>query len=376
MSKYFNSKYDSLEVYTPGEQPKDKKYIKLNTNESPFPPHISVADSLVKWGRYATEREAIDDLRLYCDPECTVLCETLAFQYGTMKENVYVANGSDDILNFAFAAFGEDGVLCPEISYGFYSVFAKYNGIDYKSVPLNEDFTINPEDYCNAGRMVCIANPNAPTGLMLSNEDIEKIVESNKEHVVLIDEAYIDFGGHSCMPLIDKYDNLLVVGTFSKSRSMAGARLGFAFAARGLIEDLETLKYSTNPYNVNSMTQLCGIATLKAQGYYDENCEKIVEAREYTKNELSKIGCVFTDSMANFVFVKVPGFDGEYIYRQLRERGILVRHFSNEKIKDYNRVTVGKMSDMKKFIAALRDIMALEENGGGILSKIKNIIGD
>lgn len=359
MSRFFNKKYGNLEVYTPGEQPKDKKYIKLNTNESPYPPCPEVRAALGAEVVPTLFRNwsAVDDLRLYCDPECTALREALAYEYGTDAKNVYVANGSDDILNFAFAAFGENGVVCPEISYGFYPVFAKYNGIEYNSIPLNDDFTIDADRFCGVGKMVCIANPNAPTGLMLSIEEIEKIVVSNSENIVLIDEAYIDFGGESCMPLCDKYDNLLVVGTFSKSRSMAGARLGFCFGARCLIEDLETLKYSTNPYNVNSLTQLCGVATMKSQEYYDKNCEKIIEAREYTKSELEKLGGVFTDSMANFVFVKFPEFDGEYIYKALRERGILVRHFSNEKIKDYNRVTVGTMNDMKKFISAIKDIM-------------------
>ena len=348
MSRFLNTKYERLEAYTPGEQPKDKKYIKLNTNESPFPPAPGVIDAITK--------EEVADLRLYPDPECTELKKALADSFGTSEKNIFVSNGSDDILNFAFMAFSENGVVFPEISYGFYKVFAELHGIDYESVPLCDDFSIDASDYFKKGKMVVIANPNAPTGLMLSLSEIEKILNENKESVVLIDEAYIDFGGTSSAELIDKYDNLLVVQTFSKSRSLAGARLGFAIANEKIIEDLEKIKYSTNPYSINRLSLIAGCEAVKAESYYKEKCDEIIKAREFTKCEIKKLGFFATDSFANFIFAKHESLSGEFIYKSLREKGILVRHFGNEKICDFNRITIGTMDDMKKLIEALKEI--------------------
>lgn len=349
MSKFLNSKLLALETYVPGEQPQDKRYIKLNTNESPFPPSKNVIN--------AVDRASVENLRLYCNPDATTLKSELAKAYGVKIENIFVANGSDDILNFAFLAFGENGVAFPNISYGFYEVFAKFHGIDYKTPQLNEDFTVNIADYKANDRMIVIANPNAPTGIALSLDEIREIIEANPDRVVLIDEAYVDFGAESCAALTREYDNLLCVMTFSKSRSMAGARLGFAIASRAIIDDLEKIKFSTNPYNVNSLTQIAGVATLLDNGYYADNCKKIIKNREYTVAALQRLGFTVLPSKANFVFVKHQKIGGEELYLLLKEKGILVRHFERERIRDFNRITIGNRREMEALVATLKNIV-------------------
>ncbi len=349
MSRFLSEKFQSLEEYVPGEQPRDKRYIKLNTNESPFPPSPGVLR--------AVNAEEAANLRLYSDPESKVLKEKLAALYAVAPENVYVANGSDDILNFAFMAFGDNGVAYPAISYGFYSVFAALHGIDAEEIPLQTDFSIDPSQYCAKNKLVVIANPNAPTGLLLSVAEIEKILLSNRDSVVVIDEAYIDFGGESCLPLMAKFDNLLVVQTFSKSRSMAGARLGYAFGAPALIRDLEKLKYSTNPYNINRLTQAAGAAALDDDSYYRNNCRIIQENRAFTTEKLRSLGFTVTDSKANFIFVKYAKLPGDTLYRMLKDRGILIRHFGRPEIVDYNRITIGSREEMEQFIQAVTEIL-------------------
>ena len=349
MSRFLNKKYSGLTAYTPGEQPRDLQYIKLNTNESPYPPGAGVSAAIT-----APE---IGDLRLYSDPTCTALRERFADLYKVDLPNVFVANGSDDILNFAFMAFGGDGVVFADITYGFYPVYAALHGIDAVEIPLKEDFSIDPTGFVNAGRMVVIANPNAPTGIAMPLGEIEGIVKSNPKHVVLIDEAYVDFGGSSALSLTKKYDNLLVVGTFSKSRSLAGARLGFAVASEAIIEDLERLKYSTNPYNVNRLTQTIGIAALGENGYYMDNCKKIIETREYTAAALGELGFRVLPSSANFIFAESGRIGGAEFYRQLKARGILVRHFDSPKICNFNRITIGTKEQMEKFVNTTREIL-------------------
>lgn len=349
MSRFLNNKYLSLEAYTPGEQPQDMQYIKLNTNESPYPPAPEVLEAL--------NRSDIADLRLYSDPDCAQLKIALAETYGVEKENIFVSNGSDDILNFAFMAFGENGAAYPDISYGFYPVFAQLHNIDSTVVPLKEDFSIDPADYFGLNRLIVIANPNAPTGMTLSASQVESILTANPGSVVLIDEAYVDFGGDSCVPLTKKYDNLLVVMTYSKSRSMAGARLGFAVGSKALIRDLDLLKYSTNPYNVNRLTLKLGKATLDAADYYKEKCAAIIETRTYTTGELENLGFTVLPSAANFIFAKKDGVDGGYIYQQLKKRGVLIRHFTKERIKDYNRITIGTKEQMDVFLEKLKEII-------------------
>ena len=281
----------------------------------------------------------------------------LARLHDKKSSQIFVSNGSDDILNFAFLAFGAEGILFPDISYGFYEVFANLHGLPFEKVPLKSDFSIDVDDYCKQNKMVVIANPNAPTGMALPLKKIEKILKANPENVVLIDEAYVDFGGESCADLIEKYHNLLCVQTFSKSRSMAGARLGFAIGNEELIADLEKIKYSTNPYNVNALTQAAGVAAIQDNSYYMRNCRRIVKTRNYTKKALEKLGFTVLSSKANFLFAKCEQFSGLELYLLLKEKGILVRHFEKERIKDFNRITIGSQKEMEAFIDAVKEIL-------------------
>ena len=352
MSIFLSSKYRNLEAYTPGEQPRDMKYIKLNTNESPYPPSKRVVDALTS--------EEVLKLNLYSDPTCRALKTSIAELYGVEYENVFVSNGSDDILNFSFMAFCEGektGVKFPEISYGFYSVYAELHGASYKGIPLKDDFSIDINDYMGNDATVVIANPNAPTGIALTLDEIESIVKANPNHIVLIDEAYVDFGGESAIKLTKKYSNLLVVCTFSKSRSLAGARLGFAIANKEIIADLEKIKYSTNPYNINRLSLIAGEMAILDNDYYMDNCKKIIKTREYTQSKLLELGFEVTDSKANFIFAKSDKIGGKELYLALKERGILVRHFDKEKIKDYNRITVGTQEEMETLISAITEIL-------------------
>ena len=350
MSRFFSSKYSSLEAYVPGEQPKDMKYIKLNTNESPFPPSESA---------YEAARLEASRLQLYSDPECSVLTKKAADVFGVSKENILMTNGSDEILNFAFMAFCDrkHPIVFPEITYGFYPVFAELNGIPYEEIPLKDDFSVDYRDYVGVNKNVVIANPNAPTGIALPIWQIEEIVKSNPDNVVIIDEAYVDFGAESAIKLTEKYDNLLVTGTFSKSRSLAGARLGFGIGNKSLICDLNTIKYSTNPYNINRMTMAVGCAVLDDNEYYMNNCKTIIENREYTVCGLEAMGFTVLPSLANFVFAKHPEISGEELYLKLKERGILIRHFKKEKIKDFNRITIGTKDMMDEFLSRVSEIL-------------------
>ena len=350
MSRYFTERFASLKPYTPGEQPKDTQYVKLNTNESPFPPSPGVAAAVAaESGR----------LQLYSDPENTALRTKLAQMYEVTPRQVLVTNGSDDVLNFAFMAFGDEKspLAFPDISYGFYPVFAELNHIPYAQIPLREDFTIDPQDYMGIGKTVVIANPNAPTGLCLSLSDIEAIVKSNPDNVVIIDEAYVDFGAESAMTLVNTYPNLLVVQTFSKSRSMAGARLGFAIGNESLIADLNTLKYSTNPYNVNRMTEFAGVAALEENSYYLANAQTIIQNRQWTTAQLQSLGFTVLDSKANFIFAKSDRISGESLYKELKQKGVLVRHFTKDRIAPFVRITIGTMSQMETLINCIKEIL-------------------
>ncbi len=349
MSRFLSEKYQKLVAYTPGEQPQDRAYIKLNTNESPYPPSPLVAE--------AVTGAALSDLRLYSDPEGRRLKEKLAGLYGIAASQVFLSNGSDDILNFAFMAYGDHGAAFPDISYSFYPVFAALHGVPCQVVPLREDFSLAPEDYENSGKLLLIANPNAPTGIALNREQIRRILESNPHSVVVIDEAYVDFGAESALPLLSEFSNLLVVMTFSKSRSMAGARLGVGFSSPEIIEDLEKLKYSTNPYNVNSITMVMGCAAVEADGYFRENCRKIMETREETAKALTALGFEILPSKANFLFLRKAGFGGKELYGKLRERGVLIRHFDKPRIADFIRVTIGTPAQMEIFLRALGEIL-------------------
>ena len=350
MSRFFSEKYAALLPYTPGEQPRDMKYIKLNTNESPFPP----SEAVVR----AAEREA-GRLQLYSDPEVTELMLEAERVFGVARDMILMTNGSDEVLNFAFMAFSDATrpIVFPDITYGFYPVFAELGRIPYREIPLKEDFSIDYRDYLSVGANVVIANPNAPTGMALSLDEIEAIVRSNPDNVVIIDEAYVDFGAQSAIPLTQKYDNLLVTGTFSKSRSLAGARLGFGIGNKELIRDLNTIKYSTNPYNVNRMTAAAGAAALRDNEYYMQNCERIKESREYTREALISLGFRVLPSEANFLFAESTEIRGEELYLALKARGILVRHFKKERIKNFNRITIGTIDEMRAFVGAVEDIL-------------------
>lgn len=350
MSRFMSEKHAALEAYTPGEQPRDRRYIKLNTNESPFPPSAGVLRAVEAESR---------NLQLYSDPECRDLNQEAAAFFGVEPDEILMTNGSDEILNFAFMAFGDENhpFAFPAISYGFYPVFAKLNHVPYTAIPLREDFSIAADDYVHCGKHMMIANPNAPTGLALSLSEIERIVATNRDRVVVIDEAYVDFGGETAIPLVKTYDNLLVTRTFSKSYSLAGARLGFGVGSKALIADLRTIKYSTNPYNVNRMTMAAGTAALQDAAYYRENCQTIMQNRAYTKEKLEARGFTVTDSKANFLFAAHPRLDGGKLYQELKERGILIRHFDSPAISQYNRITVGTKEQMDALIAAIEDIM-------------------
>lgn len=350
MSRFFSEKYSSLVPYTPGEQPRDMKYVKLNTNESPFPPSPGVA---------AAVAAEIGSLELYSDPECTELRSAMAEVYSVTPSMIVMTNGSDEALNFAFMAFADDKrpLRFADITYGFYPVFAALNHIPTNIVPLDETFSVVPDDYIGVPDTVVIANPNAPTGRLLPLSDIERIVSSDPDRVVIIDEAYIDFGGTSAVGLTKKYRNLLVVGTFSKSRSMAGARLGFAIGDPALIADINTIRYSTNPYNVNRMTVAAGVAALRENEYYARHCKTICENREWTAGALAELGFEILPSSANFVFARSDKIGGGELYRALKERGVLVRHFDSARIANFCRITIGTREQMETLVRCICEII-------------------
>ena len=357
MSKYFSSKFASLEPYVPGEQPQDMSYIKLNTNESPFDPPKEVVPVI---------REAARSIRLYSDPESNELRQAIADYYGLEPENVMATNGSDEALNYAFMAFcdEEHPIVFPEITYGFYPVIAKLNNIPYETISLREDYTIDVREYEGINKNICIANPNAPTGIALSLEEVEQIVRTNPDNIIIIDEAYVDFGARSAVPLLYRYDNLLITQTFSKSRSLAGGRLGFILGAKDLIADMNTLRNASNPYNINRMTAKAGIVTLRENTYFKNSCQAIQFNRRYTSRALEALGFEILPSSANFLFIRSERIGGEELYLRLKEKGVLIRHFSDPKISDWNRVTIGTKVQMDKFLAKVEEIFVEQDEEG------------
>ncbi len=350
MSKYFSKRFSALSPYTPGEQPQNQKYVKLNTNESPFPP----SKRAVEMARCEAER-----LMLYSDPECRELSRIFSCEMGVAPDEVIFGNGSDELLNFAFMAFCSE--TCPavyaDITYGFYKVYAALNRVPSVVIPLEDDFRIDIDKYILTRGTVFIANPNAPTGIALSVSEIERLVASNSERVVIVDEAYVDFGAESAVSLTKKYDNLMVIGTFSKSRSMAGARLGYAIANRELIGDINRLKYSTNPYNINRMTMAAGIGAISDKDYFENNCRAIIKNRKWTVEKLEELGFSILPSTANFIFAKSDKIDGEGLYLKLKEKGVLIRHFNDERIKEYNRITIGNSEEMQILVDKITEIL-------------------
>ena len=351
MSRFFSSKYAALEAYVPGEQPSDmSRYVKLNTNESPFPPSSKALE-------YAAANTR--SLNLYSDPQSQLLTQAVAKTYGVDPDMVLVTNGSDEILNFAFMAFTDkkNPALFADITYGFYPVFAQLNDSPYETIPLRDDFSLCVDDYIGKKGTVFIANPNAPTGVALEVSEIERLVKSDPDRIVVVDEAYVDFGAQSCVALTKKYRNLLVCQTFSKSRSFAGGRLGYGIGDPAIIADLNTIKYSTNPYNVNSMTSAMGIGILEDEEYTKTNCLKIIENRNYTVDALKRLGFQVLPSCANFIFVSSDSIEGGELYRRLKEKGVLVRHFTKERISNWCRVSIGSRESMEIFIEKVMEIL-------------------
>ena len=353
MSKFLSKEASRLAPYTPGEQPQDQQYVKLNTNESPFPP----APKVVK----ALSRAEVLKLNLYSDPTCSRLVEAIAKRYELQPENVLTGNGSDEILAFAFRAFcGEGrGLAYADITYGFYKSQVALFGLDAKVIPLREDFTLNVDDYMDFPGTIVITNPNAPTGIPVPRTDIQRLLEADPDRVVIVDEAYVDFGGESCVPMIYRYDNLLVVQTMSKSRSLAGGRVGFALGSPELISALNRVKYSFNPYNVNRLSIVAGAAAVEDEDYFQTCTAAIQNNRAWTVRELEELGFTVLPSQANFIFAKSDKIPGGDLYRKLKENGILVRWFDADRIRDYVRITIGSLEQM----AALVDEIArlLEE---------------
>ena len=353
MSGFFSKKYAALTPYTPGEQPNDMRYIKLNTNESPYPPSEKAL-------RYAAENARIPNL--YPQPDDLELGAAVGALYGLGADETMLTNGSDEGLNFAFMAYCDEGcpALFPDVTYGFYPVFAELNRVPMIEVPLREDFSVCIEDYLELDGTVFLANPNAPTGIALKAEEIERMLRARPDRMHVIDEAYVDFGAESVLPLVHKYENLLVIQTFSKSRSLAGARLGFAAGQAPLIRDLNTLKYSTNPYNVNRMTSAAGTAAIREDEYYRHNAQVIMENRAWTAKELKRLGFEVTDSRSNFLFARSPALPGGELYRALKERGILVRHLKGPRLDPFVRITIGMREQMEALIRETEKLLKTE----------------
>lgn len=352
MSRFLNAKYETLVPYTPGEQPKVAgRLIKLNTNENPYPPAPGVCKVI--------NNKELEKLKLYSDPEAAMLTESIAENFGIKKAQVITANGSDEILAFIFMAFqgGSGKVYYPEISYSFYPVYCDVFGAESVKVPLREDFSVAPEDYYDADGTIVITNPNAPTGMALTLDQIEDILVHNRDNLVVIDEAYVDFGADSAVQLIDKYDNLLVVQTFSKSRSLAGARIGYALGNEAIIADLNTIKFSFNPYNLDRLAILAGTEAMKDKEYFNKTRRQIMATREQFVESMKDLGFSILPSKANFVFASSDDISGEEFFTKLREENIIVRHFKNDKISNFVRITIGTPEEMSLLVEAAMKIL-------------------
>lgn len=350
MSIFLDKKLASLKPYTPGEQPKGiDRLVKLNTNENPFPPSDNVIEAV---------KNAAKSLNLYSDPTCGRAISATASFYGVKNSNVFIGNGSDEVLAFIFHGLCHNGAAFSDITYGFYKVFASMFGVKETIVPLDENFKINIDNYKDISGTVFIANPNAPTGILLPLFEIEKLLNQNINRLVVVDEAYIDFGGESAVNLIDKYKNLIVAQTFSKSRSLAGGRIGFALANEELIADLNSLKFSFNPYNVNTLSILAAEAAMNDRKYF-EKCRKIImENRIFATDNLRFQGFRVLDSSANFVFAgQNAKIKAEDYYKELRKNNILVRYFLEGRTADFVRITIGTLEQMKLLNDVTKEIL-------------------
>ncbi len=338
--------------YVPGEQPKLLDVIKLNTNENPYPPAPGVERVLREFD--------VDSLRLYPDPLVSDLVKAIADFYGLNENQVFTGVGSDDVLAMIFMTFfnSEKPLIFPDITYSFYDVWAEMLRIPYETIALDDEFKINPEDYYRENGGVIFPNPNAPTGELLSLDMVEDIIKHNSDVIVVVDEAYIDFGGVSALPLIDKYDNVIVVQTFSKSRSLAGSRVGYAMANPVLIKYLNDVKYSFNSYTMDRITIVAATEAVKDREYFEETTAKVIKTREWTKNELARLGFEFGDSKSNFIFARHPKMSGQDLFGKLKAERVFVRHFSKpERISDYLRISIGTDQQMQKLISMLERIL-------------------
>ena len=344
MKEFWSSRIRDLVPYTPGEQPKDRQFIKLNTNENPYPPSPRVLE--------AVRRCADEGLRLYPDPECSALRSALARRYGLKESQVFVGNGSDEVLAFAFQAFFGvgDTVAFPDITYSFYPVYANMFGIHCKIVPLNENFTVPVDALMGGHQGVVIANPNAPTGMELPQEDLRRLLEGNRDVVVIVDEAYVDFGGQSALPLLKEYPNLLVVQTMSKSRSLAGMRIGFAFGSENLIQAVNCVKNSINSYTLDRVAIAAGTAAVEDEAYFQACCARVVKTRERVAAALRDLGFTVLPSRSNFLFASPPRMNAQTLFSQLRKEGILVRYFKQPRIENFLRISIGTDEEMDRFL--------------------------
>ena len=336
--------------YVPGEQPAGDKIVKLNTNENPYPPAPGVKKVL-------EEMEA-DRLRKYPDPTASILVKELASYYGLNEDQVFVGVGSDDVLAMSFLTFfnSDKPVLFPDVSYSFYDVWADLFKIPYERPMLDGSFNIKPEDYTRTNGGIVFPNPNAPTGVYLELDNVRKILDANRDVIVIVDEAYIDFGGKSALTLLDEYDNLLVVRTYSKSRSMAGLRIGYAIGGEELIKALNDVKYSYNSYTMNMAAIELGTAVLADKDYFNETVAKIVNTRENAKVRLRELGFTFPDSKTNFIFARPSRITAKELFEELKKRNIYVRYFTGDRVKDHLRITIGTDEEMERFYEAVREI--------------------
>ena len=351
MSRFLSPALSAVTPYTPGEQPQDQQYIKLNTNESPYLPSPAVIA--------AVSEHEVEKLRLYSDPACADLLKAAAAHFGLQPEQIMPGNGSDENLFFALRAFcdADHPLAYADITYGCYGVWCGLMHIPSHIIPLKEDFTLDPKDYYGLNQTIVLANPNAPTGIALPRAEIEGILKANPNNVVIVDEAYVDFGGESCVPLIDQYENLLVVQTFSKSRQLAGARLGLAMGNAKLIADLNRVKFSLNPYNINRLTLKAGQAALEDTAYFEKTRAAIMDTRAWTMQQLTDRGFTVLDSRANFVFASTKRISGCKLYKELKKNGILVRHFDAPRIENWLRITIGTPEQMQALMDAVDKIL-------------------
>lgn len=351
MSYFLCDEYKDMEPYIPGEQPKDKHYIKLNANESPFPPSPKVAEAI--------SEKRISNMRYYSDPHCLELREAIGKVYGVGQEQVFVGNGADEVLGFAFMSFFSDRmkVCFPDITYDFYRTYAKTNRIDFKQYPLDKNFQVKVEDYIRSDRDIILANPNNPTGQVLSLEKIEQIVKSKPRRMVIIDEAYVDYNNESAIPLVEKYSNLIVVQTFSKSRNLAGARIGFAIGSKEVIEDMNKIKFTFNPFNMGELTLAAGTAAVEDQEYFKDCIKTVIAIREAAKGRLQQLGFEVLESHTNFLMAAHKAFPGEYICRTLKARGILIRHYQEKRLSPFIRITIGLEEEMNILIKELEHMV-------------------